>query len=97
MRLATTIRGLIPVMALAVSAWAVSAPASAEGKGGDGKEGEKAAPVPCGDTAALVNAVSEANSSPSGGSVALTTGCVYTLGSAAFTGANGADGLPLIT
>ncbi|MYU19511.1 right-handed parallel beta-helix repeat-containing protein [Streptomyces sp. SID8361] len=97
MRLATTIRGLIPVMALAVSAWAVSAPASAEGKGDAGEKGEKAAPVPCGDTAALIAAVSEANSSPTGGSVALTTGCVYTLGAAAFTGPNGADGLPLIT
>ncbi|MET7903170.1 hypothetical protein [Streptomyces sp. NPDC005336] len=55
------------------------------------------APVPCGDSAALVAAVAAANGEPSGGTVVLATGCGYTLGSAAATGANGPDGLPIIS
>ncbi|RNG23120.1 right-handed parallel beta-helix repeat-containing protein [Streptomyces botrytidirepellens] len=99
MRLATTIRGFIPVVLLAVSAWAVSVPASAaeESKGRAGGEGSSQASVPCGDAAALVSAVSDAVNA-GGGTVALTAGCTYTLTAPAVTpGTNGPDGLPVIT
>ena len=98
MRLATTIRGFLPVMALAVSAWTSAVPASAD-ESQEKPDGRKAAaaPVPCGNAAALVTAVTNANSAPGGGTVALATGCVYTLVSVAATGSNGPDGLPVIT
>ncbi|WP_421107362.1 right-handed parallel beta-helix repeat-containing protein [Streptomyces sp. NEAU-S77] len=96
MRLVTTIRGTLPVMVLALLAWGASAPASAEG-GGTRAGGDDAptAFVPCGDAAALVTAVGQV--AASGGTVALAAGCAYTLTSVAATGANGADGLPVIT
>ncbi|WP_234356723.1 right-handed parallel beta-helix repeat-containing protein [Streptomyces sp. NBRC 110028] len=85
-------------MTLAVSAWAFSAPAgAAEGRGGGGGEEPALSVVPCGDTAALVAAVTTANNTAGGGTVSLATGCVYTLASAAETGSNGPDGLPVIT
>jgi hypothetical protein len=94
-RLVTTIRGSLPVMVLALLAWGASAPASAEGAGTRaGGDDAPTATVPCGDAAALVIAVGQA---ASGGTVSLAAGCVYTLGSVAATGANGPDGLPVIT
>ncbi|MGW2330594.1 right-handed parallel beta-helix repeat-containing protein [Streptomyces sp. NPDC001700] len=95
MRLVTTIRGTLPVMVLALLAWGASAPASAEGGGTRaGGEASPQATVPCGDSAALVTAVGQA---AAGGTVVLAAGCVYTLTSVAATGANGPDGLPIIT
>ncbi|EFL24370.1 conserved hypothetical protein [Streptomyces himastatinicus ATCC 53653] len=96
MRLVTTIRGTLPVMVLALLAWGAAAPASAEG-GATRAGGDDAslATVPCGDAAALVAAVGQV--AASGGTVSLAPGCVYTLTSVAATGANGPDGLPIIT
>ncbi|MFF7649124.1 right-handed parallel beta-helix repeat-containing protein [Streptomyces sp. NPDC007983] len=83
-------------MVLALLAWGASAPASAEGGGTRAGGGDSPqAAVPCGDAAALVTAVGQA--ATSGGTVTLATGCVYTLTSVAATGADGADGLPIIT
>lgn len=97
-RLSTSLRGFVPVIALAASAWSSAVPASADDHQTK-PEGKKSAaiPVPCGDAAALVTAVSNANSAPGGGTVALATGCVYTLTSAAATGSDGPAGLPVIT
>ena len=96
MRLVTTIRGTLPVMVLALLAWGAAAPAWAEG-GGTRAGGDDAplATVPCGDAAALVTAVGQV--AASGGTVSLATGCVYTLTSVEAMGANGPDGLPIIT
>ena len=48
------------------------------------------------DTAKLVTAIANANSS-GGGILILTAGCTYTLKSGPYGDGNGADGLPVIT
>ena len=54
-----------------------------------------AATVSC-DAPTLVSAISTANATPGGGTLALTTGCVYTLASTNNT-TDGGTGLPVIT
>lgn len=53
------------------------------------------ADVACNETA-LVQAITDANAA-GGGNVTLTSGCTYTLTASHATGADGADGLPIIT
>jgi chitodextrinase len=60
-----------------------------------GAHSANAATVSC-DTPTLVSAISTANATPGGGTLTLTTGCVYTLASANNT-TDGGTGLPVIT
>jgi hypothetical protein len=62
---------------------------------GGGAQSANAATLSC-DTPSLISAIATANGTPGGGTLVLSTGCVYTLASANNT-TDGGTGLPVIT